>query len=70
MRGIMGARRIQPTIWDTNELELAGEAVDIAMELVSLEKPTKLVQTEIIEGEDEADSGRKLALRLREERVI
>lgn len=70
MRGIMAARRIQPTIWDTNDLGLGQQPVEIAMELISLEQPSKSIETELIEGDDEADAGRKLALRLREERII
>lgn len=68
MRGIMAARRVQPTVWTAANLGIDG--VTPAFELVSLEKPTTDVNTELITGEDDADAGRKLALRLREERII
>jgi electron transfer flavoprotein beta subunit len=70
MRGIMAARRVQPIIWTLNDLDLNASALTPAFELVSLVKPERKVQTEIITGEDDADAGRKLALRLREERII
>jgi electron transfer flavoprotein beta subunit len=68
MRGIMAARRVQPTVWTASDLGLDG--IEPAFELVSLEKPTTDVKTELIKGEDDADAGRKLALRLREERIV
>ena len=70
MSGIMGARKIQPTIWEINDLGIEYQSTEIAIELISLEKPIKSIETELIQGEDEADAGRKLALRLREERII
>ena len=69
MRGIMAARRVQPTVWTVADLDLDGTASP-AFELVSLKKPERAVQTEMIAGGDDADAGRKLALRLREERVL
>ncbi|MXW29601.1 MAG: electron transfer flavoprotein subunit beta/FixA family protein [Chloroflexi bacterium] len=69
MRGIMAARRVQPTVWTVADLDLDGTASP-AFELVSLKKPERAVQTEMIAGDDDADAGRKLALRLREERVL
>ena len=68
MRGIMAARRVQPTVWTVADLDLNGTSP--AFELVSLKKPERAVQTEMITGDDDADAGRKLALRLREERVL
>ncbi len=68
MRGIMAARRVQPTVWSAADLDLNGAAP--AFELVSLQKPERSVQTEMIGGDDDAEAGRKLALRLREERVL
>ena len=69
MRGIMAARRVQPTVWSAADLGLDG-AVAPAFELVALRKPERSVQTEMITGDDDADAGRRLALRLREERVL
>jgi electron transfer flavoprotein beta subunit len=70
MRGIMAARRVQPETWSAADLGLDGAALAPRLELVSLIKPDRSVQTEMITGEDEADAGRKLALRLREARLL
>jgi len=40
------------------------------LELKKLYVPESNRQVELIEGDDEADSGKKLALRLREEKLI
>ena len=52
------------------ELGLDLASLTPAFELVSLAKPESSVETEMITGEDDEDAGRKLALRLREARVI
>ena len=70
MRGIMAARRVQPTIWTASDLGIEPASTARALELVNLAKPERKVQTEVITGEDDQDAGRKLALRLREARVI
>ena len=70
MRGIMGARRIQPTVWSAVDLGIEPASVAPAFEMVSLTKPESRVETEMITGEDDADAGRKLALRLREEHLV
>lgn len=68
MRGIMAARRVQPTVWSAADLGL--EPAPPAFELVSLAKPERAAQTEMIAGDSEEEAGRKLALRLREERIL
>lgn len=70
MRGIMAARRVQPTIWTASDLGLDAASLAPAFELVELAKPQSNVETEMIVGEDDEDAGRKLALRLREARVL
>ena len=70
MRGIMAARRVQPTVWTAADLGIDRGAIAPAFELIALSKPERSVETEMITGEDDADAGRKLALRLREERVL
>ena len=70
MRGIMGARRIQPGVWSAADLGIEPAKVAPAFELVSLEAPQRRAETEMITGEDDADAGRKLALRLREEHLV
>jgi electron transfer flavoprotein beta subunit len=70
MRGIMAARRVQPTVWSAADLGLDTAALRPAFELVSLVKPERAVETEMIRGEDDEDAGRKLAQRLREARLV
>ncbi|MDA0798877.1 MAG: electron transfer flavoprotein subunit beta/FixA family protein [Chloroflexi bacterium] len=70
MRGIMAARRVQPTVWSAADLDLAIGSLSPAFELVSLSKPQSGVETEMITGDDDEDAGRKLAQRLRDERII
>jgi electron transfer flavoprotein beta subunit len=70
MRGIMAARRVQPTVWSAADLGIDKASMAPTLELVSLVKPDRKVQTEMVTGEDDADAGRKLALRLREARII
>ena len=68
MRGIMAARRVQPTVWSAADLGM--EPAPPAFELISLAKPERAAQTEMIAGDSEEEAGRKLALRLREERIL
>ena len=70
MRGIMSARRVQPTVWSAADLGINVADVQPAFDLVGLVKPTKSMDTEFIVGDDDADAGRKLALRLREARIV
>ena len=70
LRGIMTASRKAPTIWSASDLGLDEAALAPKLELLELSIPVKDAQCEFIEGEDEADAGRKLALRLRELKLI
>ena len=70
MRGIMAARRVQPTIWSAADVGLDIKALNLSLELVTLSKPQSAVETEMITGDDDEDAGRKLAQRLRDERII
>ena len=70
LRGIMAATRKTPTIWSAADLGLDASALTPKLQLLDLFIPEKVAQCEIIEGEDEADAGRKLALKLREEKLI
>ena len=49
---------------------LDAEALEPKLTLTELFIPVSDNQVEVIEGEDDADAGRNLALRLREERLI
>jgi electron transfer flavoprotein beta subunit len=70
MRGIMAARRVQPTVWSARDIGLDIASLSTAFELISLDKPQSSIETEMVTGEDDADAGRKLAQRLRDERII
>ena len=70
MRGIMAARRVQPTEWTAADLGIDPRQAARAFELVSLAKPSRSVETEMVTGDDDADAGRKLALRLRDARLL
>ena len=68
MRGIMNAKRIEPTLWTMRDLDIAERPP--ALELVSLALPERRRETEMVTGEDDAAAGRRLAMRLREERIL
>lgn len=68
MRGIMNAKRIESTLWSLADLGV--EVRPGALELVSLTLPERRRETEMVTGEDDADAGRRLAMRLREERIL
>ena len=70
LRGIMQASRKTPTILSPADLGLDEDSLAPRLTLTELFIPVSDKQVEIIEGEDEADAGRKLALRLREEKLI
>ena len=70
LRGIMQASRKTPETWTLADLGLSDSDVAPALTLTELFVPVNDRQCEIIEGEDEADSGRLLALKLREEKII
>ena len=70
LRGIMAASRKQPETMSLSDLGL-GDLVDgKALEMTRLFIPASESNVEMIEGEDEADSGRMLALKLREAKLI
>ena len=70
LRGIMAASRKTPTVWSSYDLDLDPAALAPKLQLLDLYVPVSQRQCEFIEGDDEADAGRKLALRLREEQFI
>ena len=70
LRGIMTASRKTPDIWSASDLGLDRARLAPSLELADLFVPVSDRQCEFIEGEDEADTGRQLALRLREEKLI
>ena len=70
LRGIMQASRKQPEIFALADIGLSVSDLAPKLELRKLYIPESNKEVELIEGEDEADSGKKLALRLREEKLI
>jgi electron transfer flavoprotein beta subunit len=69
IKGIMAATRANPTVWG-----LADLGVDFTAwaktEVVDLFIPAREARCEIIQGEDDIEAGRKLALKLREAKLI
>jgi electron transfer flavoprotein beta subunit len=70
LRGIMAATRKKPTIWSSADLDLESSQSSSRITLRDLFVPVSDQDCEIIEGEDPADSGRLLALKLREDKII
>ena len=70
LRGIMGASRKTPTVWSADEVGLDESSLAPKLKITELFIPVSDKQCEFIEGEDDADAGRNLALRLREEKLI
>ncbi len=70
LRGIMQASRKKPEILSLGDIGLTSDDLAPRLELKRLYVPESNRQVELIKGEDEADSGKKLALRLREEKLI
>ncbi len=70
LRNIMAAARKQPIIWTLADLGLTAAAIAPKLKMVDLFIPKKQSNCEIITGEDEADAGKNLALKLREAKLI
>ena len=70
LRGIMMAGRKSPTVWSASDLALDEASLSPKLSLEDLYVPVSDQQCEFIEGEDEAEAGRNLALKLREARLI
>jgi len=70
LREIMAARRRQPVIWTANEVGVELGDVKPRVELLDLRVPEVERRCQMVEGDDEAEAGRKLALVLREAGLI
>ena len=66
----MAAARKTPITWDAAELGLSDDDLSPRIKIVDLFIPEKQSQCEIIEGEDEEEMGRNLALKMREAKII
>ena len=70
LRGIMMASRKQPETMTLSDLGLSDLVSGKALEMTRLFVPASESNVEMIEGDDESDSGRLLALKLREAKLI
>ena len=70
LRGIMAATRKKPTIWSFEDLGADLSQLSARVNLVDLFVPVVEKQCEFIEGDNEEDAGRNLALKLREAKLI
>jgi len=70
LRGIMQASRKQPDTYSLADLGLSESDLESKVKLEKLYIPESNKQVELIDGEDEAEAGRNLAVRLREEKLI
>ncbi|MBI4328754.1 MAG: electron transfer flavoprotein subunit beta/FixA family protein [Chloroflexi bacterium] len=73
MRGIMNSRRVTPVVWKAGDLGADGSKVGAAgslTETVDAYVPQSSTKVELVEGENLADAGHKLAQRLRQARII
>ena len=70
LRGIMSATRKKPTIWSAHDLEIDTSEMKPQLTLVDLFVPVTEKSCEFIEGQDDEEAGRNLALRLREAKLL
>ena len=70
LRGIMAANRKQPTTWSAADLGVDLAQLGPCVTLHDLFVPVRSRECEIIEGEDEVEAGRNLAMKLREAKLI
>ncbi|HJN85920.1 MAG: electron transfer flavoprotein subunit beta/FixA family protein [Dehalococcoidia bacterium] len=70
LRGIMAATRKRPTIWAVADLGIEAAQLQSRVTLHELFVPERTQDCEIIEGENDADAGRQLALKLREAKLL
>jgi electron transfer flavoprotein beta subunit len=70
LKGIMAASRKKPEMHTMADLGVTDGQIAPMLELIGLEIPRQTGTAEMIEGEDDAEKGRNLAVRLREERLI
>lgn len=73
LRDIMAAGRMTPTVWNSGDLGVDPSTVGDAGALTKVRRlyvEEKVSECEIIEAESPAEAGEKLALRLREMKII
>lgn len=70
LKGIMAAGRVQIPVWTAADLGLSADQLAPARELRRLYVETRETQVELVDGETPAEAGEKLALKLREAKLI
>ena len=70
LKGIMAATRKQPQVFTVSELGLTEDQLAPSLHLERLEIPQRSGNAEFINGEDDEEKGRNLAMRLRQEKLI
>jgi electron transfer flavoprotein beta subunit len=73
LKGIMAAAKKQPIVWKPADLGIDPSKIGAAgrrSKLVKLFQPVKEGKCEVISADTPAEAGVKLAIRLREEKVI
>ena len=70
LRGIMAATRKLPTTWSASDLNIDPSQLKPRVTLRDLFVPERGQECEIVEGENGADAGRQLAMKLREAKLI
>jgi electron transfer flavoprotein beta subunit len=73
IKGIMAAKKIEPTVWKPADIGLEPSAVGAAgrkVKLVKLYQPVQEGKCEFIEGESAEEAGVNLALKLREAKLL
>lgn len=73
LKGIMAAAKKQPTVWSPSDIGLEAADVGAAGRRLALDRlyqPVKEAKCEMVEGENGAEAGANLALKLREAKVI
>ena len=70
LRGIMAATRKQPTTLMTSDLDVASSDLEPRLKITDLYVPSTGGDCQFITGENEAEAGRLLALKLREAKLL
>ena len=70
LRGIMAAGRKTPTVWSADDLGLELSELTPKVHVTDLFVPAGDKRCEFIEGDDDADAARRLALRLHDDKLI
>ena len=70
LKGIMQASKKKPEKLNLNDIKLTESEISSKISLIDLDLPISNSKCEILDGEDDADSGRLLALKLRADKVI